>query len=77
MLHNLLSVLQVLAAIVLVVIVMSQTTKHEGLGGAIGGKAQSSFRGRAGLEQQLQRLTMYAAIAFFVISLMVAYVPGW
>jgi protein translocase SecG subunit len=52
---------------------MSQTTKHEGLGGAIGGKAQSSFRGKPGLEENLQRLTMYVAVTFFIISIFAAY----
>ena len=73
MIHNILIVLQTITALALIVIVMSQTTKHEGLGGAIGGKAQSSFRGKAGLEENLQRLTMYIAVTFFIISIFAAY----
>jgi protein translocase SecG subunit len=48
--------------------VVSQTTKHEGLGGTIGGRASSSFRGRPGIEDQLSRFTMYLAVAFMVLS---------
>jgi protein translocase SecG subunit len=73
MIHNILIVLQTITALALIVIVMSQTTKHEGLGGAIGGKAQSSFRGKAGLEENLQRFTMYIAVTFFIISIFAAY----
>lgn len=73
MIHTVAKILQVVSALILIAIVMSQTTKHEGMGGAIGGKAQTSFRGKAGLEEQLQKYTMYAAITFFVISILAAY----
>lgn len=75
MIHILLNTIQLLTAVVLIGIVMSQTTKSEGLGGTIGGKAATSFKGKAGFEDQLQRYTMYAAVAFFVVSMLVAYVP--
>mgnify|MGYP005834937991 CR=1 FL=1 len=64
--------LQVVAAVVLIAIVMSQTTKQEGLGGAIGGKSFSSFKGKgSSREDTLKRLTMYAAIGFFIMSIIV------
>ncbi len=69
---NLLLAIQVVTALVLIAIVMSQTTKSEGLGGAIGGKPTSSFRGKAGFEEKLEMYTMYAAVAFFVASALVA-----
>jgi protein translocase SecG subunit len=51
----------------LVICVISQTTKHEGLG-VMGGSTQASFRGRPGLEDRLQQITMYLAVAFMVMS---------
>lgn len=64
--------IQVIAAVILIAIVMSQTTKQEGLGGAIGGKSFSTFKGKgSSREDNLKRLTMYAAIAFFVMSIIV------
>ena len=75
MIRALLDIVQVITALVLIAIVMSQTTKHEWMGGTIGGKAVSTFRGKGGMEEQLQQWTMYAAVAFFVASLLVAYLP--
>jgi preprotein translocase subunit SecG len=63
-------VVQLLVSVALVIAVVSQTTKHEGLGGTIGGRTSASFRGRPGLEDQIQRLTMYLAIAFMVTCLL-------
>jgi preprotein translocase subunit SecG len=63
-------VIQLLVSIALIVAVVSQTTKHEGLGGTIGGRTSASFRGRPGLEDQIQRLTMYLAIAFMATCLL-------
>jgi preprotein translocase subunit SecG len=63
-------IIQLLVSIGLIIAVVSQTTKHEGLGGTIGGRSSSSFRGRPGLEDQLQRITMYLAIAFMVTCIL-------
>ena len=61
-----------IVSIALIALVISQTTKHEGLGGTIGGSSSStSFRGRPGLEEQLSRYTGYAATAFMFLSLLV------
>ena len=60
-----------LVCLVLIGLVISQTTKHEGLGGSIGGASSSSFRGRPGVEEQLSRYTGYAATAFMFLSLLV------
>lgn len=66
-------ILQVLSALALVGIVMSQATKSEGLTGTIGGKAESAFQGKPGLEDRLQEITKWAAISFMVVSAIVAY----
>ena len=46
-----------------------QTTKTEGLSGTIGGRAESAYRGRLGIEQQLSRLTAGFAISFMALAI--------
>lgn len=62
-----------IAAIGLLVMVMSQTTKSEGLTGTIGGKSESAFHGKPGTEERLHSITKIAAIAFMVSSAIVGY----
>ncbi|MCL5773499.1 MAG: preprotein translocase subunit SecG [Firmicutes bacterium] len=57
----------------LVVAVLLQTTKSEGLTGTIGGSTQSIFKGKMGMEEQLNRLTTYLAVGFVVISLLISF----
>jgi protein translocase SecG subunit len=63
----------ILAAILLIFLLAIQTTKQEGLTGSIGGRVESSYRGRLGAEEQLKRLTGIVAVVFvgsaFVLSL--------
>lgn len=62
-------IIQFLISVGLVIAVVSQTAKHEGLGSTFGGASSSSFRGRPGVEDQIQKITMYLAIAFMVSSI--------
>lgn len=63
-------ILQFVVSIGLIIIVVIQTHKAEGLGTAVGGASQgSSFRGRAGHEELLNKYTMWLATAFMVISI--------
>ncbi|NLH97925.1 MAG: preprotein translocase subunit SecG [Chthonomonadales bacterium] len=71
-LNIVLSVLQVAAAIGLIFVVAIQQTKSEGLGGTIGGKVTSTFKGKPGFEDRLNDLTKYIAIGFFALSILVA-----
>jgi protein translocase SecG subunit len=64
-------VLQALISIALVLLVMSQTTKNEGLTGTIGGNVSANFKGKPGFEERLQNYTRYIAIAWFVISILI------
>lgn len=64
-------VIQMLSAVGLITLVMSQTTKSEGLSGTIGGKTSASFRGKPGLDDKLADLTKWCAIAFMVASALV------
>jgi protein translocase SecG subunit len=63
-------VIQFLISVGLVLAVVSQTTKHEGLGGTIGGRSSVSFRGRPGVEDQIQKITAILAVAFMATSLL-------
>jgi preprotein translocase subunit SecG len=62
----------VIAAVALVVLLAVQTTKQEGLSGTIGGRVESAY-GRMGAEEQLKRVTGFAAVVFvlsgFILSL--------
>ncbi len=65
--------LQLISAIALIAIVMSQATKSEGLSGTIGGKAESAFQGKPGIEERLGEITKWAAVFFMVTSAIVSY----
>lgn len=56
----------------LVVAVLLQTTKSEGLSGVIGGSTQSIFRGKKSIEEKLNQITQWLAIGFMCLSLLVA-----
>lgn len=71
-LHIVLSVIQVALAAGLIFVVAIQQTKSEGLGGTIGGKVTSSFKGKPGFEDRLNEMTKYIGIGFFVASILVA-----
>ncbi len=62
----------VIAALALIVLLAVQTTKQEGLSGTIGGRVDSNYRGRLGMEGQLARITGIAAISFVVIATIVS-----
>jgi protein translocase SecG subunit len=66
-------VLQMVSAVALIAIVMSQATKSEGLTGTIGGKSESAFQGKPGIEERLGEITKWSAITFMVMSAIVAY----
>jgi protein translocase SecG subunit len=66
-------ILQVIAAVALIALTaVTQTKSEQGGGGfgwgTIGGKSSSSI---AGLEDQLARITMYVAVAFLIVSMVV------
>lgn len=69
-----LTVFQLLSATALIILVMAQTTKSEGLTGTIGGKMSSSFRGKPGADEKLSLFTKYSAISFMVLTALVYYV---
>jgi preprotein translocase subunit SecG len=64
----------IVAAVGLVILLAVQTTKQEGLSGTIGGRVESAYS-RMGAEEQLKRITGFAA-AVFVITAFVLSITG-
>lgn len=56
----------------LVVLVLVQTSKSEGLSGTLGGATQSIFRGKRSFEEKLNQITAYVATAFIVGSILIS-----
>lgn len=62
-------VLFIISVIGLIGLMSIQTTKTEGLSGSIGGRMESAYKGRLGIEQQLARLTTGFASSFIVLAI--------
>jgi preprotein translocase subunit SecG len=62
----------ILAAISLIGLLAVQTTKQEGLSGTIGGRVDSTYRGRLGFEGQIARVTGAVAVTFVIIATLVS-----
>jgi preprotein translocase subunit SecG len=69
-------ILLIIASVGLIAIVLLQKGKSAGLSGAISGGAEHLFgkQKARGLELFLNRLTMGLAAAFFILSIVVAFV---
>jgi protein translocase SecG subunit len=67
---------QALLGIGVIFIVAIQQTKSEGLGGTIGGRVSTSFKGKPGFEERLNEMTKFLGIGFFVASILVAITMG-
>jgi protein translocase SecG subunit len=62
----------IFSAILLIVLLAIQTTKQEGLSGTIGGRVESAYKGRVGMDKQLQRFTTGVAITFVLFATLVS-----
>ncbi len=62
----------IVSAVVLIILLAIQTTKQEGLSGTIGGRVESAYKGRVGIDKQLQRLTAGVAITFVLFATLVS-----
>ncbi len=62
----------IICALALIVLLAVQTTKQEGLSGTLGGRVESSYRGRLGFEGQIARFTAAIAVAFVVVATLVS-----
>jgi len=66
---NAVKYLFIISCVALIALMSVQTTKTEGLSGTIGGRSESAYRGRLGLNEQLARVTTVAAIAFIILAI--------
>ncbi len=70
--------IHLLVCIALIVIVLFQADKGEGLAGAFGGGASATIFGERGGETQISRMTTLIAVVFMFTSLIIAvWGPGW
>lgn len=61
----------VLSALAVIILMAVQTTKQEGLSGTLGGRVESAY-GRPGAEEQLKRITGFAATMFVICGTLLA-----
>ena len=57
-----------IVSVVLIALVVSQSSKSEGLG-AVGGSSGPSLRGRAGMDEKLSEWTRYTAFVFMGLAI--------
>jgi preprotein translocase subunit SecG len=74
--YVLLCAVQLLSGLSLIIIVLMQESKNEGLTGQIGTTATSSFKGMGGRDEYLNLMTRNIAIVFFATSVLVAFGTG-
>ncbi len=67
-------VVYALLCLVLIILIMMQTSKAEGLAGIMGGSMQNLFRGKQSVEQKLSKITSAVAIVFVLMSVVICYV---
>ncbi len=66
-----LMIIQFLVSIALIVVVVLQESKGEGLG-SVGGGSTLFFAKRKGMEQVLETATTYLAVGFMILSVILA-----
>ena len=78
MLAGLIQFIHIIVCIGLIVIVLLQADKGEGLAGAFGGGASSTVFGERGAGGFMSKLTTSMAIVFMITSLIISvWVPRW
>ena len=72
-----LTVLEVIASLVLIVIIMLQSGKEAGLSGAISGNSDSylSKSGKGGLDKLLAKSTKWVALVWIALTLVLTLLP--
>lgn len=68
-----LEIIYALISLALVILVMMQPSKTEGLGVIMGGGMQNMFRGKQSVEQKLVKITTNIGITFVVLSLVICF----
>ncbi len=78
MLAGFIQLIHILVCVGLIVIVLLQADKGEGLAGAFGGGASSTVFGERGSGGFMSKLTTTMAVIFMITSLIIAvYIPRW
>jgi preprotein translocase subunit SecG len=67
-LETTLRIAQIIVALVLIVVVLTQT-KGSGFSGAFGGDSSSIYRTRRGIEKTLFQFTIGTAVVFVILSI--------
>lgn len=62
-----------LVCVTLVTLVLTQTSKSEGLTGTLGGTTQSVFAGKRSFEEKINKFTTGIAVAFILLSILIAF----
>ena len=71
-----LTVLEVIASVVLILVVLFQSGKEAGLSGAISGNSDSYLsKSGKGLDKALARATKWIALAWLVLTLVLSLLP--
>lgn len=76
-LRTVLTVLEVIASLVLIVVVLMQSGKEAGLSGAIAGNSDSylSKSGKGGMDKLLASSTKWVALVWVVLTLSLSLIP--
>lgn len=67
-------VFYVILCIAFILLVMLQTSKHEGLGAVMGGSMQNLFRGKQSVEQKLANITTTVGVIFVLSSMFICFI---
>lgn len=68
--RNFLMFAEVVVSVLLILVVVMQSSKSAGMGGSVGGASDSVFGGKArGMDGLLSRLTIILGVIFAVLSL--------
>ncbi|RDV82932.1 preprotein translocase subunit SecG [Ammonifex thiophilus] len=70
MLKTLATIVYVLVCLLLITVIIMQSGRSAGLSGAIGGAAETLLGKKKGLDEWLARVTVWLAIAFGGLSLL-------
>lgn len=72
-----LTILEVIASMLLIVVIMAQSGKEAGLSGALSGNSDSylSKSGKGGLDKMLSKSTKWLALAWVLLTLSLSLIP--
>ena len=72
-----LTVLEVIASVILVVVILAQSGKEAGLSGALSGNSDSylSKSGKGGLDKLLAKATKWVALVWLLLTLTLTLLP--